>query len=849
VAAALVVAAALAKEIGITMLGCMIAADVVLVPVVVTGSYDDHHTTQSDAFCCGGAAAAVAAAAAAAASPPAPPSFLRRFYRLVSWAVAEEPKCMRIAALAVVGVGYVRLRSWVAVDQLVRIYRKVENPIAFSQSPLERLLSTGHLHARYAGLLLWPLHLSADWSFECVPMISRLSDLRNALTAALYTYLTVVLIAARPWGLVTTWCRAAAAVMAAGQEESGGKKAAAKTKEEEEEEEALRLWAARWRLFVVAGLFVGPFVPASNVLFYVGTFIGERLLYFPSIGFCLLVSELLSGVLLWAAGDNEATGDTQPPTRVAAAEGAATADSASAGARASGQSGGEADTGDGASVGVAAAAGGPAAADGTIAGQCPSRGSSAVRAGGGCAATRDRLVAMRRIRTAATYAVIAAVLVFYAVRTWQRNWDWRTEEALFESAGRVCPTSAKVQLNLGILQRRRGDQSAALRHFRRARTIEPGYCEPGYWIGISLVNSGDPQSGVVELESALGCKYVAADALKALHTIYSVLHSNSPKDPNHVLGWGRLLLRPELRQLAQGCDTVERAALMAAQLGDVQGVASAVHLCKEALQQQQLRDELLVGLRGRDTGEAEAGGPGLVSDALTPVSPADGPEGPMQRCLEARRPVYHAIATAVSLGRRLSDSPRVLAQMYKYVRQLDTMPYCRLSSSSSSAYPLEGTATATPAHMHLIHTIQSTSPEDPWLQAEWGRTLNAVGRTQEASVHLSVAAMLLNRELPRLQTGQGSAVRSLAAGGGAPVGATEALEGIATALEDTARLRQGKECELWGQVLETRRMLATIAGGERPGGGEAREVARHLAAAWEAEAEMRRRRPPCETSV
>ena len=38
----------------------------------------------------------------------------------------------------------------------------------------------------------------------------------------------------------------------------------------------------RWRLAVAAGLLVGPFFPASNVLFYVGTFIGERLLYFPS---------------------------------------------------------------------------------------------------------------------------------------------------------------------------------------------------------------------------------------------------------------------------------------------------------------------------------------------------------------------------------------------------------------------------------------------------------------------------------------------------------------------------------------------------------------------------------------
>lgn len=44
--------------------------------------------------------------------------------------------------------------------QLVRIYRKVENPIAFSESPLERKLTTGYLHARYAWLLLAPLQLS-----------------------------------------------------------------------------------------------------------------------------------------------------------------------------------------------------------------------------------------------------------------------------------------------------------------------------------------------------------------------------------------------------------------------------------------------------------------------------------------------------------------------------------------------------------------------------------------------------------------------------------------------------------------------------------------------------------------
>lgn len=42
----------------------------------------------------------------------------------------------------------------------MRIYRKVENPIPFAASSLTRKLTTGYLHARYAGLLLVPLQLS-----------------------------------------------------------------------------------------------------------------------------------------------------------------------------------------------------------------------------------------------------------------------------------------------------------------------------------------------------------------------------------------------------------------------------------------------------------------------------------------------------------------------------------------------------------------------------------------------------------------------------------------------------------------------------------------------------------------
>ena len=67
------------------------------------------------------------------------------------------------------------------------------------------MLSTGHLHARYFGLLLAPLQLSCDWSYACVPLVEQLGDPRNLLTMGLYAYLAFTLLAAQPWRLLREW--------------------------------------------------------------------------------------------------------------------------------------------------------------------------------------------------------------------------------------------------------------------------------------------------------------------------------------------------------------------------------------------------------------------------------------------------------------------------------------------------------------------------------------------------------------------------------------------------------------------------------------------------------------------
>ncbi len=124
----------------------------------------------------------------------------------------------------------------------------VDNPAAAAGPFDGRLTGLGTL-VRYAALLVWPRHLSADYSYDQIPIIH---SLLHPLAAG---------------GLIL-----ALAVLATG------------------------LWLVR--LAPMAGfalLFVG--VSASlttNVTLFIGTLLAERLMYLPSAGLCLLAG--------WAAG-------------------------------------------------------------------------------------------------------------------------------------------------------------------------------------------------------------------------------------------------------------------------------------------------------------------------------------------------------------------------------------------------------------------------------------------------------------------------------------------------------------------------------------------------------------------
>ncbi|CAK9056434.1 unnamed protein product [Durusdinium trenchii] len=146
------------------------------------------------------------------------------------------------------------------VDTPIR-YQDERTHGSSSQAWLVRSLSYLFQHAYYGKLLVLPWNQSWDYSFESLPMLTTLKDLRLSLILALYLAVTAT-------GAV-----------------------------------ALRLRGAAPALLLGLGLIVVPFVPMSNLFFLVGTTIGERLLYPLTAGWALLVAgwAARARVVRWAA--------------------------------------------------------------------------------------------------------------------------------------------------------------------------------------------------------------------------------------------------------------------------------------------------------------------------------------------------------------------------------------------------------------------------------------------------------------------------------------------------------------------------------------------------------------------
>lgn len=123
----------------------------------------------------------------------------------------------------------------------------VDNYLFYAPTLTARVLSYGYLHVRYMWLLVFPLYLSCDYSYQAFPLVESLLDPRVAFIVLLYLVMLLI------------------------------------------------FWKGLEKpvVFHAFACLVISFIPSSNIFFPVATVIGERLLFLPSFGFALLIVQPL----------------------------------------------------------------------------------------------------------------------------------------------------------------------------------------------------------------------------------------------------------------------------------------------------------------------------------------------------------------------------------------------------------------------------------------------------------------------------------------------------------------------------------------------------------------------------
>ncbi|XP_011949722.1 PREDICTED: transmembrane and TPR repeat-containing protein 1 isoform X5 [Cercocebus atys] len=185
---------------------------------------------------------------------------------------------------AILVVSYVLVilyfRLWIMGGSMP-LFSEQDNPASFSPYILTRFLTYSYLLAFNVWLLLAPVTLCYDWQVGSIPLVETIWDMRN-----LATILLAVVMA-----LLSLHCLAAFKII--------------------EQRDCLLYDNSKWidescilRLEhkeVLVGLLflVFPFIPASNLFFRVGFVVAERVLYMPSMGYCILFVHGLSKLCTW----------------------------------------------------------------------------------------------------------------------------------------------------------------------------------------------------------------------------------------------------------------------------------------------------------------------------------------------------------------------------------------------------------------------------------------------------------------------------------------------------------------------------------------------------------------------
>lgn len=332
-------------------------------------------------------------------------------------------------------------------ENLLYKWTILENHIHLLPSLHDRILSYAQTHFWYIFKLIYPRYLCFDYGFVCIPTIHSLFDIRNILP--LITYMGVL-------GLST-----------------------------------YSLHCIRRAYIAGLAFLLLPLFPALNILFPVGTLLAERLLYIPSMGFCIIVGEFLTvdcielwnylGIACWeywnfsynAILGNKSSNMTC--TNVNKNKHATEQNSKKHNKNIDNhqQVKGMSDKHIKKNKNKAFGSGRQDSITVHPVPSVPSR--------------RDDAGLLFLL-----YVIILPIIILFSIRVYTRNIDWQSERQIYRSALDVCPNSVKALNNDAVMSFSRNEYQDALEKIERSIALYPGHSHAYLNAGVACSRLGDP---------------------------------------------------------------------------------------------------------------------------------------------------------------------------------------------------------------------------------------------------------------------------------------------------------------------------------------------------------------------
>ncbi|KAK9870912.1 hypothetical protein WA026_009872, partial [Henosepilachna vigintioctopunctata] len=200
-------------------------------------------------------------------------------------------------------------------------FSTADNPTAKESKLVTRLLTFSHLPVFNIWLLIFPSTLSFDWGMDAIPKITSLADPRCFLTIMFYITLGVTLRyclscvrynssdctkiystrevrrtqSCNVCNHCTAECHTSSCRTNNNNNSVNGYLSCLCSRHFKMIVKDKKIQTSHVVLLSIAFLAM-PFLPATNLFFYVGFVVAERVLYIPSIGWCLLLGLAFASV-------------------------------------------------------------------------------------------------------------------------------------------------------------------------------------------------------------------------------------------------------------------------------------------------------------------------------------------------------------------------------------------------------------------------------------------------------------------------------------------------------------------------------------------------------------------------